>query len=748
MTLVPQKRGLSLMQPATSPPSLKFGPYLLDARAGELRKNGAKIRLQEKPLRVLAALAEQQGQLVTREDLKKRLWPDDTFVDFETGLNTAVSKLRDALSDRSEKPRFIETIPRRGYRFLSPVEIVPSNGRHALEASPGSGVRPLAEPSSQPVGEGLHVPEPSPSVELEKNETLLTRSHSTAPNFWFRAAVAACVALVVFTIWWLTPLPEPRILNIYPVTSTGRQDFLVKPATDGVRIFYVQRAGDHYDLMESSINGGDAQKMAAPFPNTLIWDVSPDGSQYLMTSFAHRGEPSPLWSWPAIGGAPVKLDDLVSGSATWSSDGKMIVYHAGHDLWVANADGTGKLKVRTFQDEPDSPMWSPDGHHIRFTLNDPERNTRSIWQISPNGSDLTPVLPNWQACCGTWTPDGRYFVFVDTSEKVSRLWALREKGDWLRRSPRGPFLLASEANNSWSPLVGKDGKNVYFYGISAQSDIERLDVKSGRFTSFLPELHAAMPSFSRDGQWVSHVQLNTSLLWRSRADGRELQQIAAPGLAIAFPRWSPDGRMLVFAGTRPREPVNAYSIPIDGGHPEPIVPGVEGLSDPDWSPDGSSIVVTRIIPASLNAEADSMVAIVDLKSHQIRNLEGSKHLSGPRWSPDGRFLAAIEGTTHQVEVYDLNSKQWRVLAQGHFIGMPAWSRDGAYLYYQDLLAAGEPLFRVNVASGQIGRVAAFQDVLDGGVHRCAFLELTPDGDPLIGFQRGDADIYGAVLSLP
>jgi DNA-binding winged helix-turn-helix (wHTH) protein/tetratricopeptide (TPR) repeat protein len=111
------------MDPAASQRVLKFGSYLVDLRAGELRKFGSRVRLQEKPLQLLAALAERSGQVVTREELHRRLWPDHTFVDFETGLNTAVSKLRDALSDRSEKPRYIETIPRRGYRFIFPVEM-------------------------------------------------------------------------------------------------------------------------------------------------------------------------------------------------------------------------------------------------------------------------------------------------------------------------------------------------------------------------------------------------------------------------------------------------------------------------------------------------------------------------------------------------------------------------------------------------------------------------------------------------
>ena len=144
------------MEPAPSPLSFRFGPYLVDLRTGELSKEGARIRLQEKPLRVLAALAERQGQLVTREDLKKRLWPDDTFVDFETGLNTAVSKLRDALSDHAEKPRYIETIPRHGYRFLMPVEVISerNGGQHPAAAAASlagaQATRPLVEAATAP----------------------------------------------------------------------------------------------------------------------------------------------------------------------------------------------------------------------------------------------------------------------------------------------------------------------------------------------------------------------------------------------------------------------------------------------------------------------------------------------------------------------------------------------------------------------------------------------------------------------
>jgi eukaryotic-like serine/threonine-protein kinase len=180
------------MDPAPSQPTLKFGPYVVDLQAGELRKFGARVRLQEKPLQLLAALAEQSGQVVTREELRRRLWPSDTFVDFETGLNTAVSKLRDALSDDPENPRFIETIPRRGYRFLFPVEF--GNGHVSdtenLAASPA-----LATPAP------AIAPAPGAYSAVETGVAPTARSKSRL-SLWL--SLAAALAIVAGVSYWLT----------------------------------------------------------------------------------------------------------------------------------------------------------------------------------------------------------------------------------------------------------------------------------------------------------------------------------------------------------------------------------------------------------------------------------------------------------------------------------------------------------------------------------------------------------------
>src|SRR5438093_2306629 len=103
---------------------MRFGGFELEPRIGELRKHGVKIRLQGKPLQVLQALVERPGEVVTREELQHRLWPSDVFVDFENGLNTAANRLRIALGDSADKPRYIETLTRTGYRFIAPIEVV------------------------------------------------------------------------------------------------------------------------------------------------------------------------------------------------------------------------------------------------------------------------------------------------------------------------------------------------------------------------------------------------------------------------------------------------------------------------------------------------------------------------------------------------------------------------------------------------------------------------------------------------
>ncbi len=156
--------------PHSSPEArlLRFGVFEVDLAAGELRKNGARIRLQEQPFQVLTALLQNAGRIVSRDDLREKIWPADTFVDFDHSVNTAVNKIREALGDSASSPRFVETLARRGYRFIAPVESVAAAESAAEQdedtraGAPSTGAQGRSAPHV--LRPELHVPVPRRGV--------------------------------------------------------------------------------------------------------------------------------------------------------------------------------------------------------------------------------------------------------------------------------------------------------------------------------------------------------------------------------------------------------------------------------------------------------------------------------------------------------------------------------------------------------------------------------------------------------
>jgi Tol biopolymer transport system component len=160
------------------------------------------------------------------------------------------------------------------------------------------------------------------------------------------------------------------------------------------------------------------------------------------------------------------------------------------------------------------------------------------------------------------------------------------------------------------------------------------------------------------------------------------------------------------------------------------------------------VVVDRDLPASQRQQAGSAIAIVDLKTSKITDLAGGEELRMPRWSPDGRYIVAVGDTRTEIRVFDTVAQRWSTIARGKNIGFPVWSADGGSLYYQDVLAQGEPVYRMLIANTVRTQVGSFQSVLDAGVGRCVLVALSPQGAPIIEFDRNHSDIYGAHLLLP
>ena len=710
--------------PPKPPPVLRFATFEVNPREGELRKNGLRIKLQDQPFQVLVMLLERPGEMVTREELQRRLWPADTFVDFDHSLNSAVKRLREALGDQAENPRFIETLHRRGYRFVAPVEgQLDASGRQA-EGTSGKASREAVEESAR-----------------------------RAVPRWVKiaGAVAALLAVAGVVAWWVSTSPVPRVLNYTQLTKDGADKINVlsigsiRPpiVTDGSRLYFTElQRGASGVIGQVSVTGGETAIIPTPFANVGVLGISPSGSDLLGYTWLANELKVPLWVIPVLGGTPRRIGD-VTQDATWSADGQIVFTHD-HDLYVAQSDGTGARKLVGVAGLPVWPRWSPDRKVLRFTEHDPKKDSSSLWEVSADGTQLRPVLPDWSnhavECCGNWTPDGEYFLFQSTRNGRSDLWAIREKQSWWRKADREPVQLTAGPMSLSLPLPSKDGKKLFAVGTKLRVELVRYDAKSRQFVPYMDGISAMGVTHSPDGNWVAYVAYPEGTLWRSKLDGSERLQLTFAPMEVLAPRWSPEGKRIVLMGRQPGQGWKLYLVASEGGNsPQELLPGSDGQAAPDWSPDGDSLVFGGF-PEEISGDASATsIHLLDLKTHQTSILPGSEGLYCPRWSPDGRYISATTANGQKLMLFDATGRKWSE-PEDLPEGCPAWSHDGKYLYFQSFDVKEPAFFRMRISDRKRERLAEI-NLRRNEAGWLWWNGLTPDDSPLVLRDESNEEIY-------
>jgi serine/threonine protein kinase len=530
----------------------------------------------------------------------------------------------------------------------------------------------------------------------------------------------------------------PRVVRTVQLTNTNRpKSDLV---TDGSRLYFIEGQSR---LSQTAVTGGDT----FPVPNSLedtgfanIFDISADGSALLMNTPRGTALDGPLWSVPVLGDSPRRVGNLEGHAGAWSPDGKQIAFCKANEIFVAKSDGGEPHRLLTAGGTVNDIRWSPDGSILRFTVDDPRTNYRAIWQASADGSNLHLLLPGWSdapnECCGEWTPDGKYFVFQARRDATMDLWAINERGGFFRATPQAPVQLTTGPMNVGIPVPSRDGKKLFAQGWQPRGELLRYDAKSKQLAPYLSGISAMGLDFSRDGEWVAYNDASDGTMWRSKADGTQKLQLVFPPMQAYLPRWSPDGKQIVFFGHPPGEPWQIYMIPAQGGSPELIYRSATNSADPTWSPDGKSLAFGE---NSLNNQG-SAVYVMDLKTRTPEKLPGSDGLYSPRWSPDGRYLAAIPLDSLKLMLFDFTTQKWTELAN-LFVAYPTWSRDGRYLYFDGILDNQESIFRLQVSDGKLERIFSLKGFQAAGGAFGNWSGLAPDDSPLVVRDASIQEIY-------
>lgn len=566
---------------------------------------------------------------------------------------------------------------------------------------------------------------------------------------WSRFAVLLIPAVILGGLLFLR-LQRPEVSAKVVRTTQFTNDGTLKVApilTDGSRLYYT-RFGEAGTLpYQISVSGGEAARISdMPTYYSVIAGISPSGSDLLVqTSDGSTGEGS-LWVIPVLAGPRHRLGNIVSSDASWAPDGQTIAFTKGGSLNLVRSDGTGAHSVLTVDGIPSWIRWSPDGRKLRFTVTDLKTPTiQSLWEAGSNGSNPHPLLRGWNTppseCCGSWTPDGRYFVFQSTHNGRTDIWTMSEKQPLFGKLAQKPIQLTAGPVDFMGPLPTKDNK-VFVIGWQRRGELVRYDTSSRQFVPYLSGISAEGVAFSNDRRWVAYTSIPDGNLWRSKLDGTERLQLTFAPMQAYEPRWSPDGKKIAFQGISPGQPWKMYLMASDGGQAEEVTTGIGDLG---WSPDGTSLIFHSGMTDFLSSSARA-IHFMDLKTRQVSTLPDSEGLYSPRWSPDGRYIAALKVGPEILMLFDVRTKKWSELTKIG-VGYPIWSRDSQYVYF-DSLESPPNLYRVRITDRSHERVASLRSIRLAPVYGGFLNGLAPDDSPLVVRDAGTQEIYALDVEFP
>jgi serine/threonine protein kinase len=585
--------------------------------------------------------------------------------------------------------------------------------------------------------------------------------HAKSLSRWSAIVIVGCAAAVVGVVlgYWLTrQVPSPKVLGSTEITRDGLQktsSYNIQSLwTDGSRLYFNEGANGSWGIAQVSALGGETLPFPTSISTPLLLSMAPNRSELLVQSLTSNEAWAPLWAVPILGGTPRRIGGVRANDGAFSPDGQHMVYIMGSDIYQANLDGTGSRRLVTVSGIAIYPRFSPDGSVLRFTVFDSKTSSSSIWEIRSDGTGLRPLLPDWNKphseICGSWTPDGRYYIFeaVRGGSGNYNLWAIREKGGPFEKSSREPIQLTSGPFDFHMPVPDPNGHKLYVFGVQQRGELVRYDAKSRQFQPYLSAIGAEQLDFSADGKWVTYTLYPEGSLWRSKLDGSERLQLTFPPAQAVAPRWSPDGKRIAFSIRMAGKPENIYSVSVDGGAPEQLTTGDQVDIDPSWSADGESLVF-GVDPTGVGESGALKIKILNLKTRQVSILPGSEGLWHPGFSPDGRHLAALTTGSQAITLFDVATQKWAEVARTA-VNSPAWSRDGQYIYFDSYPTRDATIFRLRISDHKLERVTNLEGLrrAESAVFSFPWIGLTPDDSPILLRDNGTQEIYALDLLLP
>jgi DNA-binding winged helix-turn-helix (wHTH) protein/Tol biopolymer transport system component len=733
----------------------RFGRFEVDLRRKELRRGGLLIRLQGQPFTLLALLVQRPNEVVSRMEMRQVLWGEDVTVDFEQSLSSVIKKLRESLDDSASNPVFIETIARHGYRFIAPVtSVFAEDKKIQIPQTQGGEGQKAALPIDSEFPEPSR-DEPILSASPEQKIAAAPLKKTQSPSVYVWLSLAGVCALLVWAAFWSGQHSASTTrYRLSPVTSSSHLFTGIHYAnsvptllTDGVRVYFPEFDGGQSLLSSALIGNGESNRIPLPteINMPIPTDISPDLTRLLVTDRLGLTPEHPLWIVPLGGGGAQRINNTLAHDAIWTNDGRHVLFAKSNGIYREGDDGEELQLLATL---PASAFWlrlSPDGKRIRFTINRTDGGDRSIWEMNSDGTAPHPIMAKWQigrdVCCGSWTGDGKHFIFNAVIEGHSDLWEYDESAfDHWGWHPL-PHRLTDGPMDFQSPIPDRHSSEIFAVGVQKSSRQIRFDPATHQVAQSLPlPPNVQRVEFSADGEWMAWVDGETKSLWRSRADGSLRLQLTTPPNEVWMMKWSPDNTRIAYIGRTKGSPWRIHIISSSGRQSSTPLPEDRDQVDVGWSPNGEQLIFGRL-PNSIKVEEQpKRLQVFDLHTQRLSQVPDSEGVTSPRISPDGKYIAAIKNDGGELLLFEMESKKRRILLNLS-ITDPVWSHDSRALFFLAFQPEGRTIYRLRLPEEKLERVIGIEDIRLNDIGVFWFHSLAPGDLPLISLDTSNTSIY-------
>ena len=724
----------------------EFEGFVLDPESRIVLRDGAVVRLTPKAFDTLLVLVERPSQLITKEQLLKEVWPD-TYVE-EGNLSRNIHELRKALGDDSSESRYIETIPKRGYRFVAPVKVSVSPIARADDASVPADATVIEKHTFARV-----ISEESEEGELSSHRVESTVAALATPLVSAKASRGktakqlALICGVLFVPAIVAGLIYLQFLKRDPVAPSSRakstlvrltnnnaSDSLPVWSSDGRKIAFASNRDGKNEIYVMDADGSNVNRLT----NNMADDDAPkwsrDGSKIVFDS--DRDGNREIYVMDADGRNQTRLttNDAIDSGAAWSPDSSKIAFASNRDnanqfnfdIYVMNADGSDPKKIVSDEEYDAEPRWSPDGSKILFVTG--RNGNFDIYVRSSDGTEERNLTADntRNDRHAVWSPDGSNIAFVSSRDDNNEIYLMDSDGTNLMR------VTSHSGNDTW-PSWSPDGSKLAF-----QTDRDgNWEICVTSVEGELVQLTDAPaedldPAWSPDGTKIafSSNRAGKQHIYVMSADGSSLKQVTRSAGPDVQPSWSRDGKRIAFTSARDGNP-EIYLINPDGTNEIRLTVNDANDGDPKWSAEGR-ILFTR----------DADIYAMDVNGSNVVRLTNTR-ASQPDPSPDGDkilFSSYASGITPQIFIADSNGSNSRLFANlSQPAAEPSWSPEGTTIVFVkvvDKMAARANVFQLNADGTGLKRLTA-------GPIGDQRPSVSPDGSKL-AFQSnrsGNYEIY-------